>query len=468
MLASLGYTSRAWNGAAAPLVVVGRNTLRQDPAAAARLEPYVRAGGRAMICAQDPQWMARALGWRVCPHVSRRVFPVNSPVTLGIDADDLRDWTGSSALIDAYPKYIAGACAEGNERDESGPQASRTRGEGAGTYVLGNEGDQPYAGWHWGNRGAVTSAAIEKPHRSGWRPLLECEFDLAYTPLMELDYGKGRLMVCTLDLEDHVAQDSAARRLAGHIMYYALHSPLSPQASKVVYLGGAAGEAWLDRIGVSYQRSEAISAGAALLLIGPDAKIDAAALRAYMEAGGKAFFLPRSQADEPLGVMLKPAAAAFAGSLAVPDWPEARGLSASDLRWRTHLDAAPWLVSAGAEIGADGLIGRKVIGKGVAVFCQVDPDRFQADKKTYFRYTRWRSTRAVAQLLANLGASFPVDSRVFHPLDTKALKPNGVSQTKVGKEPISPTERSAVLGYYHPDYRTDFPMGDNPYRYYRW
>jgi hypothetical protein len=22
--------------------------------------------------------------------------------------------------------------------------------------------------------------------------------------------------------------------------------------------------------------------------------------------------------------------------------------------------------------------------------------------------------------------------------------------------------------YYHSDYRTDFPMGDNPYRYYRW
>jgi beta-galactosidase len=99
-------------------------------------------------------------------------------------------------------------------------------------------------------------------------------------------------------------------------------------------------------------------------------------------------------------------------------------------------------VSAGADIGADGLIGRKVIGKGVAVFCQVDPDRFQADKKTYFRYTRWRSTRAVAQLLANLGASFLVDRQVFHP--------------------------GGSLGYYHPDYRTDFPMGDNPYRYYRW
>ena len=107
----------------------------------------------------------------------------------------------------------------------------------------------------------------------------------------------------------------------------------------------------------------------------------------------------------------------------MPEWPEARGLSASDLRWRSYLDTAPWVVSAGADIGADGLIGRKVIGKGVAVFCQVDPDRFQADEKTYFRYTRWRSTRAVAQLLANLGASFPVDSRVFHPLDTTAPRP---------------------------------------------
>ena len=151
----------------------------------------------------------------------------------------------------------------------------------------------------------MTSAAIEKPHRSGWRPLLECEFDLAYTPLMELDYGKGRLIVCTLDLEDHVALDPAARRMAGRIMDYALHSPLSPRASKVVYLGGAAGAAWLDRIGVSYQRSDVLNAGAALLLIGPDAKIDAAALRAYLEAGGKAFFLPRSQADGRLGVTLE-------------------------------------------------------------------------------------------------------------------------------------------------------------------
>jgi beta-galactosidase len=313
--------------------------------------------------------------------------------------------------------------------------------------------------------------------------LLECEFDLAYTPLMELDCGDGRLTVCTLDLEDHVATDPAARRIAQRIVDDALHRALSPRARKIVYVGGPAGAAWLDKIGVSYERSDTegstvLTAGAELLLIGPDASIDVAALTAYLERGGKAFFLPRSQADAALGAVLKPAAGGFAGSLSVPTWPEASGLSASDLRWRTDLETAPWLVSGGAEIGADGLIGRRVIGKGIAVFCQIDPDRFTADEKTYFRYTRWRSTRAVAQLLANLGASFPADRRFFDPVgnggppDPKADQPGpqatgpNIGRPRMDVRPKR--EGTSLPGSYCPDYRPDFPMGDNPYRYYRW
>jgi beta-galactosidase len=405
MLARLGYKTRSWKGGSAPLVVIGRNGLERDASATARLEAYVQAGGRALVCAQDPDWMIRAFGWRVCPKVARRVFPVDAQVAGGLDADDLRDWNGGSTLIEPCPKY-------------------------EGDYLRGNERDQPYAGWHWGNRGGVSSVPVEKPHRSGWRPLLECEFDLSYTPLMELDYGKGRVMVCTLDLEDHVALDPAARRMAGRVMDYALHAPLSPQASKVVYVGGAGGAAWLDKLGASYQKSAALDTSAGLVLIGPDATVDTAALNAYLEKGGKAFFLPRAQAEGGLGVTLVQAAAEFAGSLSAPAWPEARGLSAADLRWRSYLDKAPWILSAGADIGADGLVARKVLGKGVAVFCQVDPDRFNADEKTYFRYTRWHATRAVAQLLANLGASFAVDSRIFHPLDTWALNLDGEWQMK--------------------------------------
>jgi hypothetical protein len=34
------------------------------------------------------------------------------------------------------------------------------------------------------------------------------------------------------------------------------------------------------------------------------------------------------------------------------------------------------------------------------------------------------------------------------------------------KEPEK--EVTAVAGFYHPDYRDDWDMGDEPYRYYNW
>lgn len=45
---------------------------------------------------------------------------------------------------------------------------------------------------------------------------------------LELDYDKGRLIVCTLDLEDHVALDPGARLMAERMMDHALHAPLVP------------------------------------------------------------------------------------------------------------------------------------------------------------------------------------------------------------------------------------------------
>jgi beta-galactosidase len=423
MLERLGYSTRPWTGGDAPVVVIGRNTLKQDIALAPRLEAFVRNGGRALLFAQDPDWMTQALGFRVCPKVTRRVFPIPSAVKHSpferLDSEDFRDWHGSSSLMDAYPEYT-------------------------GNYLRGNEREQPYDGWHWGNRGGVSSAAIEKPHRSGWRPLLECEFDLAYSPLMELDCGEGRLILCTLDLEDHAGLDPAARRVAVHLLNYALHSPLSPRANRVVYLGGAFGAQWLEKIGVSFESASTLNENAGLTLMGPDAVINPKSLSEYVEKGGKLFFLPRSGSNDFFGATLKLAPEKLPGSLSVPEWQEARGLSPSDLRWRTHLDSPPWILNSGVEIGASGLIARKNIGKGVALFCQIEPDMLRADEKTYFRYTRWRATRAVAQLLANLGATFPVDGRTFHPLDTWAVNLDGTWKVQVTMElPPAVDEASA-------------------------
>ena len=97
------------------------------------------------------------------------------------------------------------------------------------------------------------------------------------------------------------------------------------------------------------------------------------------------------------------------------DWEKASITVVNTKRAQIELNgiwrfAPAWILNEGAEIGADGLIGRKSLGHGVAVFCQIDPESLQADEKTYFRYTRWRAARAVAPLLANLGARLAVDS----------------------------------------------------------
>ncbi|HWI58886.1 MAG TPA: hypothetical protein VNZ22_16790, partial [Bacillota bacterium] len=51
--------------------------------------------------------------------------------------------------------------------------------------------------------------------------------------------------------------------------------------------------------------------------------------------------------------------------------------------------------------------------------------------------------------------------------DRSGVQANG---PRVGLEmTLSPKPQGPqALSSYHPDYRTDFPMGDNPYRYYRW
>jgi len=133
-------------------------------------------------------------------------------------------------------------------------------------------------------------------------------------------------------------------------------------------------------------------------------------VEAYPECVGDYF--RGNDRDQPcagwLGTTLKPAQAHFAGSLSPSEWPEARGISASDLRWRSYLDAPPWLLST----GADDIEG----------------------KRGLLRY-------------------IPGGDRSGR-------------QSTTGPQPVSEGVQS--FGFYYPDYRTDFPMGDNPYRYYRW
>jgi beta-galactosidase len=229
----------------------------------------------------------------------------------------------------------------------------------------------------------------------------------------------------------------------------------------VVYVGGEAGAVLLDQLGVVYTKGTATAPGTKLLVVGADGNVPADQVKAFCQAGGKAVFLARQDAAGPLGVTLEKVSG-FHGSLNPPAWPEARGLSASDLRWRVDGDA--WVIKDAAlgagtlQVGADGLLGRVSFGPGAgaALVCQADPAALNADKNTYLRFTRWRETRTLAQLLANCGATFKADQDAF-----------------------VPTGATPAAALYHPDYLSFVPgtstqnseafnLSDNPYRFFRW
>ncbi|CAN5440048.1 hypothetical protein BH11ARM2_BH11ARM2_23250 [soil metagenome] len=411
MLRRLGVATTPWNGkdSSKPLVI-GREAMSSGRPPG-DLRRYVERGGRLLVLAQRREWLRDFCGFRIAEPLARRAFPLPGSEMDGIDSSDLMDWRGGSTLVPPYPDFRT---------------AKRPTSDQPPTY-----------GWRWGNEGAVSSAAIEKPHTSGWTPLLQTEFDLAYSPLMRLRLGRGRVLLCTLDLEDHFAQDALAQKVAARVVRTALTEPSPVPPSTTVYYGNDAGKEMLQRLGVEFHRTDAFRPGPTLTIVGPDANVGEDALKRHLGAGGRILFLSRK---EPVGPVSFAPPQPVDGPIPPPAWPEATGLGVSDLRFRAPSPVRT--VKGGAEIGASGLLGRRRMGKGVAIYLQIDPDALDASQRTYLRLTRWRLTRAVCQILTNLGATFKADRTLF-----------------TGTPP-------ALL--YYPDLRTDFELGDDPYRYFRW
>lgn len=418
MLMDAGYVINTWDGSVDTnlLLCVGRNTLADASTSPGSLAQFVTNGGRAVVFTQNPNWLRNTCGFRVSHHISRRVFAIRDTceVTAGLDNEDLRDWNGISTLLPHHDIYAP-------------------------------NDDMPEYGWRWGGRGGVSSAPVEKPHIAGWRPVIESEFDMAYTPLQEITIGKGMLWLCTLDLEDHYSDDPVPRILLDNLIEYAYTTHITPRVKTVVNGNNESVTMITNLLGVVCSVvSSGLDTSASIMIIGPDSiGITDTAVSNYVLNGGTVVFLRHEESNPSPGLgMHLESVHNYSGSLAPPtNWLCADGLSASDLRFRC--DATVWLATAanGWDIAADGQLAQKQIGTGTAIFCQLGPQRFDADTRTYFRYTRWRQTRALAQILANCGAVFRADTAF-------------IEQTRAE--------------YYHPDYKTEFILGDDPYRYKRW
>jgi beta-galactosidase len=382
MLEAVGVQTAPWNGSSSErLLVIGREALSQ--ALPGDLDAFVRAGGRVIVFAQQAEVLHAGFGLRTAGVQTRRVFamPHGHAVTAGLEDTHLRDWAGTGTLQESHPDYV------------NDPRFNQM-----------SPANFPLHGWRWGNRHTVSSVPIEKPHRSGWRPILECEFDLAYTPLMELHHGQGLAIWCQLDLEDQAQADPAAERLLKQLLAYARSTPVEAPRSV------ESNVPLVDSLGLVKQGGEQ-----KLVVVDGTKPTDVASLEAMARAGANVLVLGASAVS---GVKIE-VDESFDGSLSVPVWPEARGLSASELRTRTTLSQSLVRNAPGFEIGADGLLARRVVGSGTIVICMLDPASLDADVKTYHRLTRWRQTRAIAQLLSNLGAELEMDATLLKPPASK-------------------------------------------------
>ena len=159
-------------------LVIGRNALAKS-GLGVRPE-QLKAGLKVLILPQDAKtW--RAFGFNVIDGMSREVV-ARAPGFRSLPADLLRHWRGAPAYGDR---------PYGHVMTHTAPRGPR-----------------------WTRNHVVAGLMLEPPARVGFAPLMEGEFDLAYSPLLRFFAGKGSLTFCTLDFEGRVGPDPAATETA--------------------------------------------------------------------------------------------------------------------------------------------------------------------------------------------------------------------------------------------------------------
>lgn len=369
-------------------LVIGEKTFSSPGFPYSELQQFVEGGGRVMIMGETPDFYRKFFGFRVGRHLARRAFVIPTmkytSAVNNIKSEDLRDWNGKSLFV---------AETEGtNLNDDS------------------NGTTTPRYGYHWGNVGAVSSSPIEKPHASGWTPLLEMEYGLAYSPLMQLFLGKGMILLTTLDFAHRNLPDPAADRLFVQTLDYLTQVDvvLRRQVSTIC---DSKELMFLKKLQLKFRELTDIPESG-ILIIGAKTNYSSSKLNQFLSRGGSVVFLPRGAGKKIPGFSI---ISRTVGKITkLPNWNVARGLSISDLYLKTDY-IGPILVpnDNSSEIAAHGLLGRRVVGKGEILAIQLVPEMLNATKYDYRKFPSWRWTRTFSQLLTNLGGTFVSDLKFF-------------------------------------------------------
>lgn len=332
----------------AEVLILGRRALKFIRGSLPFTAQELENGLRVVLFEQHCRDLSR-IGLRNEDQVPRQAFvrQPDHPVLDGIASAYLRDWRGEGTLIGKGPE---------------GDRIAQNKRTG-----------------HWGNRGSVASVIAETPHLGPFQPLVECEFDLAYSPLLTLRHGRGEIVFSQFDLVGRVGLDPAATRLARNLVKH-LSTPLqSPPQSKTAV---AWDPALVERIRALGFESAPVPPAPAperhLIVLSGDSELSAeqrAAVAAFTGRGGQALVLGARK--DPMGgegLDFRPVRLTRAAR-AADAHPLLTGVGPHLFHWREPLDFTA--VSArdpGTTVALGGLFALQPSGKGRIVFLQAVPE----------------------------------------------------------------------------------------------
>jgi hypothetical protein len=193
---------------------------------------------------QPDRMESSLLGFRADDRRSRYVFvrTPDHPILAGLTDEDFANWRGSTDIEEPYPKP---------------PPAIQLAHKGLKRFP------------RWSNKGIVSFYQVEKPQVGNFRVLLDCEYDLNLTPLMEFSIGRGTVLLNLLDVTNRYGIDPVATQVVNRMLETIARSG-QRQTTGVSYYGHTSYREALDALRLDYRPVESLDelAEGSMLIVG--------------------------------------------------------------------------------------------------------------------------------------------------------------------------------------------------------
>ncbi|MFA5263499.1 MAG: beta galactosidase jelly roll domain-containing protein [Opitutaceae bacterium] len=365
------------------VLIIGREAIALDNSLPSL--DRVPEGMKVLVFEQSEEALQQRLGFRVQTRGIRNAFVrvPGHPALDGLSAANFADWRGAATLVQSHFDL---------PKEEN-------------TYPMvlwcGFENTRV---WRNGNNENIASVVIEKPSKGNWLPVIDCGFDLQYSPLLEYSEGKGKVVFCQLDVTERTVGDPAADQLCRNLLSY-LGTANSVPLRTAYYTGSAQGGELLERLGIVFTPYSGQPLDANSLLIAAPGCGTIAGLPEAMQKGMKLLALGLDEKEiKGLGIAVGPMKVGKTVPSLINDFSvaEFKGISNAELHARTlRLEMTAFVETSGSS---NELLKSISVGAGGAVFCQTVPWMYDYTKTPYVRTTYRRSVFLVSRLLHNLGA----------------------------------------------------------------